>query len=345
MEYYLTEMPPMRFQRLVNTILLNRFGEDARLTPLRGADGGRDGETAPGNPFVEYLVVPAGHTPTHIFSPPRAGRHLFQVKHHSTIDISITETRRRVVADFRNELTCNVLPRVGPERVNYFFLITNVPASKEAQTAIDDLRTELLAGVENLHADVWWKEQLTAYLDQMPQVWSAFPEIFAGGQPPVMAAVAARSAQAMPRALRLAIDRQYARDREVKFRQVELKREISRLFVDLELTLDNLTEVHQQEMRRADLVTRKILFTPVELKSQVAERHVNNSVSALGALLDETSTAARRMVIEGGPGHGKSTVTQMVTQIYRGTGAPVAAPEQGEASVPNRTKAVRGVAR
>ena len=56
MEYYFDEIDPTRFQRLINTILVARFGEDARLTPLRGKDGGRDGETAPGNPYFEFQV-------------------------------------------------------------------------------------------------------------------------------------------------------------------------------------------------------------------------------------------------------------------------------------------------
>ena len=48
MRYDLNELSdPTRFQSLVNAILTARFGEDARLTPLRGPDGGADGETAP----------------------------------------------------------------------------------------------------------------------------------------------------------------------------------------------------------------------------------------------------------------------------------------------------------
>jgi len=35
-EYYFDEIDPTRFQRLINTILVARFGEDVRLTPLRG---------------------------------------------------------------------------------------------------------------------------------------------------------------------------------------------------------------------------------------------------------------------------------------------------------------------
>ena len=54
MEYYFDQLDPIKFQRLINAILIARFGEAVRLTPLRGQDGGKDGETAPGNPYFEF---------------------------------------------------------------------------------------------------------------------------------------------------------------------------------------------------------------------------------------------------------------------------------------------------
>ena len=94
MEYYFNELDPVKFQRLVNNILVTRFGEDARLTPLRGQDGGRDGETAHGNPYFEYHVSDAKSMPQDIYNPPRRGRYLFQVKHHRTVDKRLSEFGR-----------------------------------------------------------------------------------------------------------------------------------------------------------------------------------------------------------------------------------------------------------
>jgi hypothetical protein len=134
MEYYFNNLSPTQFQRLVNSILVSRLGEDARLTPLRGADAGRDGETAAGNPFFEYQVdsIPQSHTLT---VPPRAGRYLFQVKHHRTVDTRISDVRKVVISDFDKELRKNVLTRSGNEKANYFFLITNVPSRSHPETS------------------------------------------------------------------------------------------------------------------------------------------------------------------------------------------------------------------
>jgi hypothetical protein len=45
-EYIFNNLDASTFQRLINSILVYRFGENVRLTPLFGSDGGRDGETA-----------------------------------------------------------------------------------------------------------------------------------------------------------------------------------------------------------------------------------------------------------------------------------------------------------
>ena len=68
-----------------------------RLTPLRGADGGRDGETAPGHPYYEFRVVDSPPPLPGWQQPPVPGRYLFQVKHHRTIDQPLHLARNQVV--------------------------------------------------------------------------------------------------------------------------------------------------------------------------------------------------------------------------------------------------------
>ena len=48
MEYDFNQLDPVKFQRLINCILVDLYGEAVRLTPLRGPDGGRNGETTTG---------------------------------------------------------------------------------------------------------------------------------------------------------------------------------------------------------------------------------------------------------------------------------------------------------
>jgi len=329
-EYYFNELDPIKFQRLINGILSAKYNEGVRLTPLYGADGGRDAETAPGNPYWELQVSNVESTDAETI-PSRQGRYLFQAKHHRTSD---TEARRAVIYDFENELKKNVLTRTGNQSVNYFFLITNVYCSKEALEKLDKKRAEILKDQKNIHADIWWKEQLISFLDGMPNLWNSFPEMFAGGKVPFIANVASQQNQPLSRAVRMAIDKQYKRDSKVKFRQIELENNLSKLFVDLDINIENLT----LEERRCFLVSaieeaKKHRGIEFSTKLNYEQSYYEQSylgreplISALAILLSDpqdyqnsknNKELTRKIILEGGPGQGKSTLTQMAVQIYR----------------------------
>ena len=288
MQYDLNQLDHERFQRLLNAILTARFGERARLTPLRGPDGGSDGETFPAHPNMEFqfdLTSPFMYHP--LFSRPGPGRYLFQAKYHRTGDQRLADLRTTVISEFRHALEHDVLQRPDREDVDHFFLITNVPASKSARARVDVIRQELLPHHSLLRADVWWGERVFADLDWAPQLWTSFPELFPGGTPPLLAVASTTAPQGLARALRLAIAEQHKRESTVKFRQIELEQQLLDLFVDLDVALPPDTD-----------------------------RRLPPPDSALQLLLDD-SRPSPRLLLEGGPGQGKSTLTQMAAQIYR----------------------------
>ena len=316
MEYYFSHLDPVSFQRLVNAILVGRFGENLRLTPLRGADGGKDAETAPGNPYLRFDVT-TERSDKGLGARLDKGRYLFQVKHHRTIDTRLSDARNAVVSDFRSELVNNVLSRTGDERANYFYLITNVPASKDALAQVDTVRRELISTETNLHADIWWSERLIAFLDQMPNLWPGFPDLFAGRKVPLLPEIISGQAEGLPKVIRMALDRQYKRDSFIKFRQIELENSLSQLFIDLDVSLEHLSAGEGNQLLLLDRWAGR--GEPRSDASSYGGPWNTRSefVSAVALLLNESNTAARRIILEGGPGQGKSTVTQMVAQIYR----------------------------
>jgi len=307
MNYYFNELDPNKFQRLINAILVARFGEDIRITPMYGKDGGKDGETAPGNPYFEFEVG-ENDRPPNLMNPPRKGRYLFQVKYHQTTDRRISDVRQSVINEFKEEWTRNVLPRKGNKRPNYFILVTNVPSSGDAFDKIDVMRNSIM-GPQNILTDVWWEESITAYLDQIPSIWQAFPEMFAGRMIPILGSVVGGNAGGLPRTLRMAIDCQYEQDKKVKFRQIQLEQNLSKLFVDLDIEFF-------PEAQREALINRShaSAFPDRFIQRESRFREYREGLSALSTLLDSSN---RRMLFEGGPGQGKSTITQMAAQIYR----------------------------
>lgn len=310
-QFYFDNLDPVSFQRLINDLLVARFGETIRLLPLRGTDGGRDAETAPTFQTFEVEIENAATVLRNLHL--KAGRYFFQAKHHRLADKPGTSVRGSVVADFGQEITSNILSRTGSERVNYFFLITNVPSSKEAVTSIDQKRRELLAAKTDLHADVLWQEHLVSWLDQTPQIWSSFPELFAGMRVPALGQVANPFAAGVPSAIRLAIRVQAKRDGVVRFRQIDLEESLPRLFVDLDASRssdehyfsdDPITAGEHRQMTWEEIIEARI--------SRGASSH-----GCIDVLTSEEYRPHKRFILEGGPGQGKSTVTQMLAQLYR----------------------------
>ena len=308
-QYYFDNLDAVGFQRLVNALLTSRFGEEIRLMPLRGTDGGRDAETPPPIRAVEFVVDKVTVFPPNLKLRP--GRHLFQAKHHRMADHTGAAVRGSVVNDFETEMVENVLSRNGSDRVNYFFLVTNVPASKDSISKIDEKRRELIANREDLHADVLWQEHVISWLDQTPEIWDAFPEIFPGMVVPMLGRVAAATSPGLPRSLKMAVDTQFRRDGVVRFKQINLETGLSKLFIDLDI---NPSELRQYTMPQ---LTDSTEFFEHHEAVYYSYGRYGKSVSCIATLASEASGAPNRILLEGGPGQGKSTATQMLAQIYR----------------------------
>jgi hypothetical protein len=308
-QYYFDNLDSTTFQRLINALLTARFGEAIRLLPLRGIDGGRDAETAPPPVLFEVLVKKITFVSADLRLQP--GRYLFQVKHHRMSDHPGSLVRSTVLSDFNNEIITNVLDRGSNESVNYFFLVTNVPSSKEAVAKLDEKRKELLANRIDLHADILWQEHVISWLDQSPRIWPAYPELFAGSVVPLIGQVAGSTPQPLPRSVRLAIEAQSKRDGVVRFRQINLEQRLSKLFVDLDVFAPALNSAVVQAVMRS-----------MQNRSGIPRSHYyiaadDHGISCIGVLTAELPTGSQRIIVEGGPGQGKSTVSQMLAQLYR----------------------------
>ena len=315
MQYDLNQLSdPKRFQRLVNAILTARFGEDARLTPLQGADGGSDGETAKDNPYLEFRHTLSSEQSTNpLIEAPRPGRYLFQAKYHRTGEHRLSDLRSVVAGEFKTALTDELLNRLDRDDVNYFFLVTNVSASKDSIRRIDEIRVELLQDKQHLHADVWWGERITAALDWAPQLWPTYPELFPGRTPPLLGLAATKHPEGLSRTLKLATAQQYARDSLVKFRQIALEKRLLDLFVDLDIVqVYDIDETSRLPLSRLFSPSNRAIIRSSGSLFQARQFHD----SVLHLLLDD-DRAIPKILLEGGPGQGKSTITQMAAQVYR----------------------------
>lgn len=318
MEYYFNELDPITFQKLINAILIARFGEGVRLMPTRGRDGGQDAVIDPEGPHFFELQLDAIPPKFIGQTPPKEGRYIFQVKWHRTNDITADELTRRVLSDFSQELRKNILNRTEDEKVDFFFLITNVPLSDDRRKKFESSRKQLLKDdATGLHAEIWWQEWLTAQLNHLPDLAHAYPQLFAGGKPPFERKPAERKKEELPVAIQILIKDQYAKDSKIKFKQIELNNSLNRLFIDTDTIVKHLTPEEQKRLLTAEVARQKNTKYKAKHHSSTAS-YSELPISTLGVLLDEAQDSIlHKIILEGGPGQGKSTITQMLAQIHR----------------------------
>jgi hypothetical protein len=278
MEYYFDELDPVRFQRLINALLVQQYGVTLQTGPLRGADGGADATAVVTKNRGAGLPV---------------GRHIFQVKHHRMTDANGTKLRKRVMSEYESDLLNLLIDTPNAGGKVFYHLLTNVSSSAETRSV--STRSGRIEG------RIWWQSDVVALLDRAPMVWAAFPEIFAGSAVPLIGSAMTPAADGPAATLRASIARRYHQERYVKFRQVELEKELARLFVDLDITADG----------------------------------GRSRESAMGRL---HRTAGSWLLIEGGPGQGKSTVTQMAAQIHRDAILQLREFDRGHWSLPEKIR-------
>ena len=108
---------------------------------------------------------------------------------------------------------------------------------------------------------------------------------------------------------------QYDRDRVVKFRQIELEQKLFDLFVDLDVEI--VVDRDDPFGTSMGASAKYFQFREVDVAGPFGSARPHRmSNTALELLLDD-DLGIRRILLEGGPGQGKSTITQMAAQIYR----------------------------
>ncbi len=309
MDYPLEQLDPERFQKVCQALLLPEF-PSARFFPVGQADGGRDAFVTlhPRARSSKQLVV-------------------FQVKFaRDPSEFRNLAARRKWVLDaVREELP--KIEALAQNGARHYRLITNVRGSGRHTTGSIDKLDELLAGLP-IHADGWWRDDLTSRLDQAWDVKWRYPELLTG--PDLLRALVEgglnEHAARRSSAVRAFLEEERHGDEKVKFKQVGLENSLLDLFVDLPLSSSGATV---KDRRVAGALAAVAMETDDESTSHPSGMSFvdfeegrwwgrTQSAPAASFLLHDTATdVAPWVVIEGAPGQGKSTVSQYLCQVHR----------------------------
>ncbi|MFC4427176.1 NACHT domain-containing protein [Deinococcus navajonensis] len=316
MEYYFDHLSPVEFQRLVNALYITTLTDSYKVTPIIGADGGSDGEIDETDVERFYELEASDSKPSYF-----KGRTIIQVKHRRIEGVGATAARTSVTDDYRSEITKNIIPRSKKGEVDNFILITNVFDSAPAKQRVADINKQLLDPI-GVRGSIYWRDRLIAMLDSNPKVWASFPSLFPGGRVPEISAIVNGTPQGTARTVKMFVESEFERDNIIRFMQINLRHELHQIYTEIDFDTFQLAD---------GVIPRRLLITEIahsraakdsdETPNYVAEsvrlRSDNHYVSAQRVLTLEGEDVIKRLVIEGGPGHGKSTITQMLLQIYR----------------------------
>lgn len=291
--YHYEALGDERFQELCQA-LITKDHPTAQCLPVGQPDGGRDAfalrtARAQLEPKGELIV--------------------FQVKFARNAT-GTREEREMVESVIRTEK--RKVERLKAAGLTKYYLITNVKGTAHLEVGSIDRVNKLLSEAFGVEAYCWWRDDLDRRMDGNASVKWSYPDILKATD--LLGALVYGSLgedeERRRSAVRAYITDQYEDDQELKFKQTDLRSSMTELFVDLPMSesLSGIDEDTQVVARGGPPVfgSHNHLFFYRE-KLLAAEYILKPPAGHISA----------RILLEGAPGQGKSTVTQYVCQLLR----------------------------
>lgn len=277
MDYHFETLGDDKFQKLCQALLAEMMPK-VQCLPLNQADGGRDAFSRRLEPKDTFIV--------------------FQVKYSR--NPSSVDEREAVLALIRSEKA--KVERLKARGATEYHLLTNVSGTSIPDKGSINRANEILSGEFGIPAFCWWRDDIERRVDAHSGIKWSYPEILRGSD--VLGLLLKSSEDTRTETLNAYLREQYQSDEEVKFKQVELQNKLLNLFVDVpcQVRLTEYNEVHRP-------------FLAIESSHRwLGGESVGAAMWMLGGNPDKRSS---RIVLEGAPGQGKSTITQYVCQVHR----------------------------
>lgn len=195
-------------------------------------------------------------------------------------------------------------------------LLTNAKGTAHPEVGSIDKMNTLLSKMINIPSICWWRDDLVTLTakDQL-FMWS-YPEILNGQQVLNLIMFSNVNEEHIRRQniIKSYLEDQYEIDSEVKFKQIELQNNLFDLFIDIPINIKKF-DVKNKKLKSA--VSHIFENGTMEEQGFFNESENTSHMAAAFLLGNQIDKIAHRIVLEGGPGQGKSTISQYVCQINR----------------------------
>ncbi len=301
MDYHYETLNHQRFQKLCQAVIVAQF-PNTQCLPVEQPDGGRDAFS------INTEFNQNGFT-------------VFQVKFSKNPSSKKAREVIKSVIKSEKERVDELIQRGAKQ----YFLITNVEGTAHLDVGSIDKVNQTLSKEFSISSQVWWRDDLDRRLENFPDTKWNYPEILKATDilPLLVRSHSNSGIDRVARALTSYMAIQYDKDKDVKFKQVDLKRKLTNLFVDLPIghkqPATGLRRSHDINIEELDEISAYINLLDIdedyEIQQESSFGHSGQAAEFLANMPPERGVL--RFVIEGAPGQGKSTLTQFLCQVNR----------------------------
>ena len=298
MDYLLENLGPERFQEICHALLSRAF-PSTQCFPVGQRDGGRDA--------VSYSALSAHHEII-VYQVKFVRRPLAEKEPHKWLKRTVEAEAPKVQA-------------LVPKGATKYYLLTNVPGTAHLESGSIDSVQHVLDEQLPIPAQCWWRDDINRRLDDAFDIKWSYPDVLSG--PDILRLLIETAlpddAPRRTAAIRACVRDQFERDKEVRFKQVELQNELLNLFIDVPVTIPDSSGSKPQQ--RTESAVFRAIAQEIATEHSTRESRVHPEVLTVGAASLLLHPLAQRhldrVVIEGAPGQGKSTIVQYICQIHR----------------------------
>jgi hypothetical protein len=201
----------------------------------------------------------------------------------------------------------------GAER---YYLVTNVSGSAHLNTGSIDRGQAALAERISIPSQILWRNDLDIRLAKHRALKWQYRELLTGADvlDELVSSGLSEDKERRHSAVAAALGAQYAADQAVRFKQVDLQNDLLDLFTDVPLRMGR----GGRSARPRRVSERALTWTTGPAPRLVATRDRAESRGAADVLLQlPVAQSTTRIVVEGAPGQGKSTLAQYLCQVHR----------------------------
>jgi len=291
MDYNLETLGDERFQKLSQAILTAAF-PNVQCLPVGQPDGGRDAFAHESNGFI-----------------------VFQVKYSR--NPSNKDERIAVSEVIKSEKS--KVERLIKRGATSFYLLTNVSGTSHLDVGSIDQVNEELSRAFGIPSFCWWRDDIERRIDATEGLIWRYPDIFRGTDfLEILTSGKIGSINGTKsNTFRAYVSAQYQKESEVRFQQVQIQNSLLDLFTDTPI---GLAREKSPSPDVCHVPERTLSYLAATIHHQRLGYPYDGGSEILAAdwlLKIAPKSGIQRLILEGAPGQGKSTVTQYIAQLQR----------------------------